>query len=80
MDKLERLFNGLEISMLRYALSCGMNELKRDIEFFKNCDADRDLFEECVECLDILKSLYRRFYPHLTDEHLFGIGGEADEK
>lgn len=78
MNELERLFNSREISMLMYALSYAILEEKHCLEVYEKCDSDRALAKETADNLSVLKSLYRRFFPNLSDELLFG--SEDDEK
>lgn len=78
MYELELLFNEREREMLTYSLNCTILLEKRSLETYQKCDSDSELAKECSDNLCTLKSLYRRFFPHLTDEQLFG--GKADEK
>lgn len=78
MNELERLFNERERDMLTYSLLCAIDETKRCLKTYQRCDTDLEFAKECSDNLDTLKSLYRRFFPNLSDELLFGV--EADEK
>lgn len=78
MNELERLFNERERDMLTYSLLCAIDEVKHCLKIYQSCDADLELAKECSDNLCTLKSLYRRFFPNLSDELLFG--SEDDEK
>ena len=82
MTKLDKIFNDKELSVLTLAIGTQIYETRQSIDFHKKLDSDldRELLAENLDDLRVLKSLYRRFFPNLSDDELFGKGGEADEK
>lgn len=78
---LKKLFNYRELSMLSYALTRAISDEKRIVELYGGCTADSEWAKEASDNLLVLKSLYRRFFPNLSDDVLFGDevteGGEV---
>ncbi len=72
MNELERLFNDKERSLLTYALVCAIDETKKSLECYQVGGFD-DLADEEREHLSSLKSLYRRFFPHLSDDDFLSL-------